>query len=52
MDLKQKLTIIYTTLNRIEIKGDANMEYMYGVFLTLRDLIAELENPKTELQDN
>lgn len=53
--MKQQLANIYTTLNQIEIKGDANIEYMYGVLVTLRGLISELENEEkspTEKENN
>lgn len=49
--MNQKLKNIYTTLNQIEIKGDTNIEYMYGVLFTLRELITELETPGTQSQE-
>lgn len=41
--MKQQLANIYTTLNQIEVKGDSNIEYMYGVLVTIRGLITEVE---------
>lgn len=43
MDTKQELANIYATLNQIEIKGDKNIEYMYNVILTLREMITKLD---------
>lgn len=50
--MKQKLANIYTTLNQVELKGDANVEYMYGVFITLRELIQELDNQEKEIKED
>ena len=49
MDTNQKLINIYTTLNQIEIKGDTNIEYMYGVLVTLKGLIAESDKQQVEV---
>lgn len=56
MNIKQKLANIYTTLNQIEIKGDKNIEYMYGVLVTISGLIAEAEqqeqNDSQDIKNN
>lgn len=48
MDKLQQLRAVYNTLNKITVAGDANIEYLYGCFVTLSQVIKEMESEKEE----
>lgn len=48
MKIQEDLIAIYNTLNLIEIKGEQNVVYMYGVITLLKQIINEQKNEVTQ----
>lgn len=43
MEMLQKLKDVYVTLNQVEIKGESNINFMYGSLAVLKEVITNIE---------
>lgn len=43
IQISQRLKSVYATLNMIEVKGEANVSYLFGSLATLKEAIQLLE---------
>lgn len=47
-NLEERLVAIYNTLNLVEIKGEQNIQYMFGVLSTLKQILNEQQQITSE----